>query len=111
MAGFSLVLEIDQLKEECDRLGFRMAHSKWASHKEFGSVVGLYPKDQDALPVFSRDAELFVGTLEELKFWLHGVEWARKYDRMVMGKLNDKKRERKEQDYRNRELVRILTKG
>jgi hypothetical protein len=49
-----------------------------------------------------------VGEIEDLKIWLRGIEWARNYDSMVIGKLNDKKRERKEQDLRNENLVRKL---
>jgi hypothetical protein len=65
------------------------------------------PKDADALPIYSRDAELFVGTLEGLETWLHGVRWAREYDMML--KLSDeKKRARKEQDERNRILLKTL---
>jgi hypothetical protein len=65
------------------------------------------PKDADALPIYNREAELFVGTLEGLETWLHGVRWAREYDMML--KLTDeKKRARKEQDERNRILLKTL---
>jgi hypothetical protein len=48
-----------------------------------------------------------VGTLEGLETWLHGVRWAREYDMML--KLSDeKKRARKEQDERNRILLKTL---
>jgi hypothetical protein len=60
------------------------------------------------LPIYTRDAELFVGTLEGAAYWMQGVEWARDYDRMVIDKNTDTKRERKEQDERNKQLVRIL---
>lgn len=111
MAGYGLIIEIERFKEKCDQLGFRLGYSKHGYHKsQHGDVVSLYPKDDHALPIFSRDAELFVGSIDDAEVWLRGIEWARDYDRMVMGKLNDKRRERKEQDYRNQELVRILTK-
>jgi hypothetical protein len=109
MSGYSLILEIERLRKECDKLGFRLGYSKSGYYnKMHGDVVSLFPKDNEALPVYSRDAELFVGTTEDLSLWLRGIEWARNYDRMVMGKLNDKKRERKEQDLRNENLVRKL---
>jgi len=60
------------------------------------------------LPIYCRDAELFVGTLEGAEYWMRGVEWARDYDRMVVDKKLDDKRKRKEQDERNRQLVLIL---
>ena len=50
---------------------------------------------------------VFVGSIESLDMWLRGVEWARKYD-VMLGLSDDKKRQRKEQDERNRQLVRIL---
>ena len=108
MSGYGLIIGIERLKENCDKLGFRLGYSKHGYHSSYGDVVSVYPKDNDALPVYSRDAELFVGTIEDLKIWLRGIEWARNYDSMVMGKLNDKKRERKEQDHRNENLVRKL---
>jgi hypothetical protein len=50
---------------------------------------------------------LYVGTLEEIQQFIIGVKWSRHYDQMI--KLSDdKKRDRKEQDYRNSELLRML---
>jgi elongation factor P--beta-lysine ligase len=59
------------------------------------------------LPVYARDAQVFVGTIEQLEVWLRGVEWARQYD-MLLRVSDDKKRKRKEQDERNRQLVQRL---
>ena len=42
---------------------------------------------------------------------MRGVEWARDYDRMVIDRKMDEKRERKEQDERNRILLRTLKDG
>ena len=67
-------------------------------------MVALKPRDE-CLPVYSRDAEVFVGTLEALEHWLQGLHFARKYDSMLMGKNFDAQRQRKEQDYRNRQLL------
>lgn len=106
MSGYNTVLKIRRLEERCMNLGFMLCHAKHY-HNEFGDVVALKPKDIDSLPIYSRDAELFIGTLEELEYWLRGVEWARQYDEMLRVS-NSKKRERKEQDERNRKLARIL---
>ena len=78
---------------------------------EDGDTVALKPKDADSLPIYSRDAEVFVGSLTDLQYWLRGVEWARDYDRMVIDKNINKKRERKEQDERNCILLRTLKDG
>jgi hypothetical protein len=72
--------------------------------------LSLKPKDPDALPIYSRDAELFIGSVERLEDWLAGVRWAREYDMML--KLSDeKKRIHAEQKERNRQLMRTLKEG
>ena len=106
MAGYRQILEIRRLETHIAELGFMFCHSR--SHGiEDGDTVALKPKDTDSLPIYSRDAEVFVGSLTDLQYWLRGVEWARDYDRMI--KVSDvKKRARKEQDERNRQLARTL---
>lgn len=108
MSGYNLILEIRRLESRLHKLGFVMCASKHSYSQTLGDTVAVRPKDNDALPIYSRDAELFVGTLEQLGEWIRGVEWSRDYDRMVFGKNHDKNRERKEQDWRNKELVKIL---
>lgn len=110
MAGYRQILEIRRLEEEVAKLGFVFSspkHSYGSSADVFGDTVALKPKDADSLPVYSRDAELFVGTLQELQPWLRGVQWARTYDTLL--KLSDdRKRTRKEQDELNRQLADTL---
>ena len=107
MSGYNFVRKIKFLEEECDKLGFIMCQAKHYI-KEFGDVVAIKPKDIESLPPYSRDAEIFIGTINDLERWLEGIEWARKYDRMLFGVKHDEKRIRKEQDYRNEVLVKIL---
>lgn len=106
MSGYNLIRKIKYLEEECDKLGFMICQ---ANHymKDFGDVVALKPKE-DCLPIYSRDAELFIGTIEDLERWLQGFHFARKYDSMLMGKNIDAQRQRKEQDYRNRQLIKQI---
>ena len=106
MSGFETVLRIRRLERECDELGLMFCQSKFGSYGT--DVLALKPKNQDSLPVYSRDAEVFLGTIAELEVWLRGIQWARQYDRMVFGVKHDKVRERKEQDERNRQLISIL---
>ena len=103
MSGYNLIRKVKYLEEECHKLGFQLSHAQHF-HQEFGDVVALKPRD-DCLPVYSRDAELFIGTLEALEHWLQGLHFARKYDSMLLGKNYDAQRQRKEQDYRNRQLL------
>ncbi len=108
MSGYSLIQKIRRLEEQCDRLGFMMCHSKHGHYREFGDVVALKPKDENSLPIYSRDSELFTGTIDDLDVWLRGLEWARQYDQLLFGRKHQSNRERKEQDYRNQQLLSII---
>lgn len=106
MVGFKTYQEFLQVNAECERLGFRMGDPK---HRYGEDFISLYPNGQEDLPVYSRDASLFTGNLSEVKQFLAGVRWARDYDKMLKVS-SDSKRQRKEQDYRNRELANTLKK-
>lgn len=111
MAGYQAIIALRRLEERVDRLGFRMGMPKHGGYyKEFGDQVALFPKE-DALPIYSRDAEIYVGTLEGMEIWLNGFEKAREYDRMLLGKSIETRRERKEQDYRNEQLLRQIAEA
>jgi len=107
MAGWNTIEKIRRIEQQIDALGFKFAKSKHSDWSEDHGALSIVPKDADSLPIYNRDAELFVGSVERLEDWLAGVRWAREYDRMI--KLSDdKKRARKEQDERNRQLARTL---
>ncbi len=109
MSGYNLIRKIKYLEEECYKLGFQLCH---AQHyiSDFGDVVALKPR-HDCLPIYSRDAELFVGTIEDLERWIQGFQFARKYDSMLFGNKYDSQRDRKEQDYRNKLLLNMIKTG
>lgn len=110
MAGYQAVLALRSLEAEVDKLGFMLCDPKsgWGSD-DFNNLVGIMPKDDHALPIFARDAVIFKGTLEELRVWVKGVQWAREYDMML--KLSDeRKRTKKEDDERSRQLIAKLKK-
>lgn len=106
MSGWNQIQQVRKVEERADKLGL-----KFAPHRvddRYGENVALIPKDSDALPIYTRDADLFVGTLEGAAYWMQGVEWAREYDRMVIDRKMDAKRARKEQDERNRQLMKKI---
>lgn len=105
MSGYNFVLRLRRFEQEIDKLGFRMAHPKHGYREH--DAVALMPKDDNALPIYARDAELFVGTIEQAEEWIRGIQWARDYDRMLRVS-DEKKRSRKEQDERNRQLLRAF---
>jgi len=110
MSGWNTIQRIRNIEEKIDKLGFKFSKSKHSDWSEDHGALSLVPKDHDALPMYSRDAELFVGSLERLEDWLAGVQWARDYDRMC--KISsDKTRTAAEQKERNRQLLRTLKEG
>ena len=110
MSGWNTIERIRRLEEAIDKLGFKFAKSKHSDWSDDHGALSLKPKDPNALPIYSRDAELFVGSLERLEDWLAGVRWAREYDTML--RLSDeKKRNAAEQKERNRQLMRTLKEG
>lgn len=101
--GMRTVQYINRVEAQAEKLGLKFAVSRF--HRDLDTIA-LVPLE-DEFPLYSRDAELFVGTLAECECFLNGLQRARDYDKML--KVSDeKKRQRKEQDYRNEVLVRIL---
>ena len=109
MTGWNTIRKIQVLKERADLLGMKFAQYRHNDYNE--DNVALIPKDQDSLPIYSRDAILFAGSLESADQWMQGVLWAREYDRMTVDRNLDQKRVRKEQDERNRQMLKILKDG
>lgn len=101
MSGYQSILALRRLEEQVDKLGFMFCHPKHGNYDNV-DMVALRPKDDAAVPIYSRDAEVFTGTLQDLAVWIRGVEWARQYDYLL--KLSDdKKREKYETRERERQ--------
>ena len=110
MSGWNTIQRLRSIEEKIDKLGFKFAKSKHSDWSEDHGALSLVPKDVDSLPIYSRDAELFVGSLERLEDWLAGVRWAREYDSMLRIS-DDDKRAKAEQKQRNRNLMQSIKEG
>ena len=110
MSGWNTIQRIKRIEAQVDKLGFKFSKSKHSDWTEDHGALSLVPKDADALPIYTRDAELFVGSLERLEDWLAGVRWAREYDNMLKISDNDK-RAKAEQKEKNRILMRMIKEG
>jgi len=107
MTGYNEIVRLRRIEKELDELGLKLAQPKDGWNTADLNYIAVVPKDTDSLPIYSRDAQLFLGSLEELNVWLRGVEWARQYDDLL--KVSSKeKRERKEQNVRNMQMVALL---
>ncbi len=106
MTGYATILKIRRIEEECAKMGFRIAHTKYQYNSEYGESLSIMPTG-DSLPIYSRDAELFSGTLEQLDIWLRGATWMHSYYMLLM-LVDDKKVAIKEDGVRHEQLVRKL---
>lgn len=112
MSGWNSIQEVRNIEERVTKLGFKFGYPRHAGSSSapgYQDMVSLIP-DEECLPVYNREAEIFTGTLAQVRTWLQGVEWSRNYDEMH--KLsNDDKRMAAEQKERNRQLMRTLKEG
>ena len=107
MSGYGLILKIQALEKQLHDLGMRWGYdSRGGYNNEFGDIVAVFPREE-ALPIYVRDATLFCGTIEQLEVWIHGIRWARDYDRML--RISDEDR-RKKGEVKERERQALMRK-
>jgi hypothetical protein len=118
MSGYSTYTRWQRIEQQAKWLGFRLAnpkHGHWGGGSDDGTDrVALYP-DGEALPVYTRDAEIFVGTFGQVDTFLAGWARAQQYDsilRMSNGdkrkKYEDKERARQAEQKKREEQKKIL---
>ena len=106
--GWEDVQRVKKVEAMANELGFVFAAASYGYNSE-SSMIVLKPKD-DCLPHYSRNAELFSGSVESINNWLRGIKWARQYDE-VLKLSSDKKRTDKEQAEKNKQLMRTIKTG
>lgn len=103
MSGYSTYTRWQRIEAQAKQLGFRLGNpnsrSGWSTH-ENGDMVALYP-DGEALPIWTRDADIFTGTFGQVEVFLAGWARAQQYD-MILRLSDDKKRKK----YEDRERAR-----
>ena len=107
MSGWGTIKQIRRLETEIDKLGFKFSGPKHGDWQSDNNSVCLVPKDDNSLPIYTRDAELYMGSIEGLEIWLRGVRWAREYD-MMLRLGDDKKRAKAEEKERTRQALQKL---
>jgi hypothetical protein len=104
--GYDTILKLRRVEDECAKMGLRIGNPKGGWNRTYGEILAVFPTD-DALPIYARDAELFVGNLDELNKWLQGAKWMHDYY-MMLKLVNEKKVQKQEDHVRNERLVRKL---
>jgi hypothetical protein len=89
------IQKIETLQIRLGKLGYVMRQSKHSYSGEYN--IGVYPLDRQ-LPIYSRDAELFSGTVEMIEAWIRGVYHKNEYLLMLKA-ITDEKIKNLEQKY------------
>ena len=102
MSGYTTYTRWQRIEAEAKTLGFRLGnprHGRWDTSGETDQV-SLYPADE-ALPIYSRDAEIFTGSFRDCEIFMYGWVRAQQYDMIL--RLSDEKKRKK---YEDRERAR-----
>ena len=95
MSGYSTYQRLQRIEAQAKLLGFRLGDPKHGNWSNEVDQVSLYPINE-ALPVYSRDAEIWSGTFRDIEIFLNGWTKARDYDMML--RLSDDKKRAKAED-------------
>ena len=68
---------LDRVVTTLNKLGYKINPAKYGQ----GSI-GVYPLE-DKNPLYSRDAEVYTGTIEQIACWMRGVEHQDGYLKML----------------------------
>lgn len=102
MSGYSTYQRWQRIEAQAKLLGFRLGnprHGNWGGAGDADQVT-LYPDDA-ALPIYSRDADIFTGSFRDVEIFMMGWVRAQQYDAMI--RMTDNKRRKK---YEDAELAR-----
>ncbi len=105
MSGYATYQWYQRVESQARDLGFRLDQPRHY-YQETGDVVSLYPLD-NALPIYSRDAEIYTGTFADVERFLTGWTRAQQYDAMLR-MTDDKRRKKFENAERERQRVAKL---
>lgn len=83
---------LDRVVTQLNQLGYKLAPAKYGR-----SEIGVFPL-QDKNPLYSRDAEVYAGTLEQIACWMRGVQHQDGYLKMLKA-TSDKRIKELEEKY------------
>jgi hypothetical protein len=83
---------LKRLEDRLSRRGYTIMPSKYGT-----SEVGVYPMD-DKNPIYSRDAQVFSGSVEQICCWIAGLEHQDSYLKMLKA-TSDKRIKTLEEKY------------
>jgi hypothetical protein len=102
--GMETYQRFKHVEKQANEMGFAFRSDPYGRSRD---AIFLTPLNKDSLPVFHETATMFSGSLDQVKAFLEGIEWAQRYD-LALGLKTDKRREKAEQRVRNKRLIDIL---
>jgi len=78
--GYNTLRRFSDIEKEANDLGFRFGQGDRYSN---GDLITLFPADNEALPIHSRDANIFSGDIYEVEKFLLGWKKSREYLKML----------------------------
>lgn len=106
MTGIRTIRLIKELEETAYRCGMKITPPQYSYGRDYGDTVALMPRD-DELPCYTRDAQLWTGSVEEMYQFFQGLDHARRYYQML-GLVTEEKIAKREQQERNRQLLETI---
>lgn len=103
---FNTILAVRKFEKRVTDLGFTIKQSRWGTSSTGIAFIEMIPHEEN-YPIFSRDAVMYSGTIDQINSFLDGMEFAKKYY-IMLKLLSEDKIHRKEQDERNRGLMRKM---
>ncbi len=83
---------LDRVVTTLNQLGYKIAPAKYGR-----SEIGVFPLE-DKNPLYSRDAEVYAGTLEQIACWMRGMQHQNDYLKMLKA-TSDKRIKDLEENY------------
>ena len=90
---------LDKVVNGLQKLGYYTKNTKYG-YQDGRCLVGVYALE-DKNPLYSRDAELFTGTIEEIACWMRGVNHRNEYLSMLKA-TTEKRIQDLEEKYRKK---------
>lgn len=103
--GMSTYRRIKDIESKIEELGFKFKTTFYGNPVEYEKFIVVTKDDQ--LPIYRNGTEVFIGYLEEVESWVHGITWARDYDHLL-GLKTGLRRERAEKRLKNKKLLETI---
>lgn len=103
--GYYDISKIRRIEQRAESVGFKFASPKYGGRSD--TAIGLRLINNEVYPVYSRDTEIFVGSLDDINSFLDGMIFMKNYLAMLKI-ITDKKVQHAEGLVRQKQLIDAL---